>query len=1101
MALSNRDRIGKSLDIFTEAYRPWVVLQLKSRHGEDGEKKGQELLEQSTRSGDRKPKGVGDWDVSNLLTVINGEWPYLFSKKLGQADRSMLHELQEVRNQWAHQKPFSTNDTQRAMDTIVRLLKAISAEEPVVEAEKLLGEVMRTRFAEMQRTASGRAKKEATKGNPREGLHPWREIVQPHPDVRNGTFTQAEFAADLAQVHRGDAHPEYGDPKEFFRRTYLTEGLSGLITNAIKRLNGNGGHPVVELQTNFGGGKTHSMLALYHLVGGTPAGSLSGIDALLQELGLPEIPETARSVLVGTAFSPGKPLTVDGLTINTIWGRMAYQLGGKDAYAIVSECDANKSAPGSDDLVELFKSVGPCLILIDEWVAYCRQTYETSDLPGGSFDQNMTFAQALTEAVKAAPQALLVASLPQSRIEVGGDGGQEALTILQNTFSRIEFNWRPATQDESYEIVRRRLFEPIDDPRLFAERDAVIRAFTDMYRQNRNEFPQQSYETVYDDRMELAYPIHPELFDRLYEDWSSMEEFQRTRGVLRLMAMVVHSLWSRNDSSLLILPGMVSIDDSEVQSELTRYLAPNWAVIIETNVDGPNSVPNRIDNEIGRFGQYWATRRVARTIYMGSAPVEDQANKGLDIRNVRLGCAQPGENVACFGDALRQLGNQATNLYADGSRYWFSTQPNVLSLAKDNAVRFGEIELQNEIHQRLKETPVASGTFAGVHAAPESSSDVPDDCDARLVILPVSKPHVANDESSTAVTASIEYLEKRGNAPRLNRNTLVFLAVDKAKLDELMKAVAIFLAWKGIWEHRERLNLDPHNTAMAKSKKEESEKGVNVRIPEAFQWLISPTQDDPTDKVAFPLSRLSGGDGLVDRVWTKLERGGEIVKEIAGTVLRMYMDRHLWKDQDHLDVRSLADYFAQYPYLPRLARRDAILEAIREGASSTVWDPETFAYAERYDEGKYYGLTAGRMPTVRDDGHSVIVKPEVAKPLLEKPAEGGASVGGEPDEGTKQVDGALVAPELKGKGDTTTPPSLPKRFNGEISLPAASAGMKFSDIMQEVVQHFSSDPDNEVTIQVEVVAKSPSGFDENVQRATRENSNTLGFHRAEFEEE
>ena len=1102
MALSNRDRVGKALDLFTEAYRPWVVLQLKSRHGEDGEKKGQELVEQSSRSGDRKAKGSKDWDVPNLLTIIQGEWPYLFGKKLGKAERSMLHELQVVRNDWAHQNAFSTNDAHRAMDTIVRLLKAISAGKQVAEAETLLGEVMRTKFAEMQRTAQGRAQREATQGNPREGLRPWREIIQPHPDVRSGNFTQAEFAADLAQVHRGDALPEYGEPKEFFRRTYLTEGLSGLIENAIKRLTGKGGQPVIELQTNFGGGKTHSMLALYHLASGATTADLSGIDVLLKEKDLPAIPETKRSVLVGTAISPGNPKEVDGLTINTLWGRMAYQLGGKDGFSKVAKCDDNGTSPGSDDLVELFNSVGPCLILIDEWVAYCRQTYETSGLPGGSFDQNMTFAQALTEAVKAAPQALLVASLPQSRIEVGGDGGQEALTILQNTFARLEFNWRPATQDESYEIVRRRLFEPIQDPTVFADRDAVIRAFTDLYRKNPNEFPQQACETAYDNRMEAAYPIHPELFDRLYEDWSSMEEFQRTRGVLRLMAMVIHTLWSRNDTSLLILPGMVSIDDPEVQSELTRYLTPPWAVIIETNVDGPNAVPTQIDNEISRFGQFWATRRVARSIYLGSAPVDDQSGRGLNVGNIRLGCAQPGENVACFGDALRQLSNQAAHLYADGSRYWFSTQPNVLSMAKGNAERIEDADRVNEIHGRLKRISAPSNTFAGIHAAPETSADVPDECDARLVILPVDKGHVANDESSAAMNAAMEYLEKRGNSPRLNRNTLVFLAVDKGKLDELKEAVAIYLAWDGIWNDRDRLNLDPHNTSMAKNKKEESDRGVNARLPEAFLWLINPTQNDPTEKITFQASRLTSGEGLAERAWKKLERDGDMVKGIAGTVLRMHLDRHLWKDQDHLDVRKLADYFVQYPYLPRMARRDAVLDAISDGASSTVWDPETFAYAERFEDGKYFGMSPGNVPMIHDDGNSVIVKPDVAREHLAKQTPSADPDTGEqlpPDGGI--TEGEVPPVDQPGPGTEPKPATSPKRFHGSIELPAASAALKFSDLMNEVVQHFSSDPDNEVKIRVEVEASSNQGFDENVQRTVRENSNTLGFNSSEFEEE
>ena len=534
-----------------------------------------------------------------------------------------------------------------------------------------------------------------------------------------------------------------------------------MLLNAIKRLSGQGGHPVIELQTNFGGGKTHSMLALYHLVSGVPVSDLTGLDVLMGEAGVNALPKAKRAVLVGTALSAGTTGTdEDGLSLRTLWGRLAYQLGGKEAFDLLRESDENGTAPGSDDLVRMFQQVGPALILIDEWVAYCRQMYETPGLPGGSFDSNMTFAQALTEAVKAVPTAMLVASLPQSQVEVGGEGGAQALTRLEHTFGRMEFNWRPASAEESYEIVRRRLFEPITDPRLFADRDAVVRAFGTQYRQNAAEFPAECREADYERRMEAAYPIHPELFDRLYNDWSSLEEFQRTRGVLRLMAAVIYTLWSRSDRSLAILPSLVPIDEPAVESELTRYLTPNWPVIIEKDVDGPNSLPCRMDTESARFGRLWATRRVARTIYLGSAPVAGQANKGLDMRRVRLGCVQPGENIAVFGDALRQLGDQAAHLYADGARYWYSTQPNVGHVARDRAAQQQEDDCFAEIRARLKKQQNQRGGFAKIYPAPDSSGDVPDETDGRLVILPPEKAHTNGVADSPALLATKEFLDK-----------------------------------------------------------------------------------------------------------------------------------------------------------------------------------------------------------------------------------------------------------------------------------------------------------------------------------------------------
>ena len=218
-------------------------------------------------------------------------------------------------------------------------------------------------------------------------LKPWREIVVPHQDVRGGTYQQAEFAADLWQVHvGGDVAPEYGDAREFYRRTYLTRSLRGLITNAIKRLAGKGGDSVVQLQTNFGGGKTHSMLALYHLVSGKTAGDMPGIEALLKESEVERLPKAKCVVLVGNRLSPGNPRVMqDGTRLHTLWGELAWQLGGKEAYELIRADDEHGTSPG-DRLQELFTTYGPCLILIDEWVAYARQLHEDSDLPGGSFE-------------------------------------------------------------------------------------------------------------------------------------------------------------------------------------------------------------------------------------------------------------------------------------------------------------------------------------------------------------------------------------------------------------------------------------------------------------------------------------------------------------------------------------------------------------------------------------------------------------------------------------------------------------------------------------------------------------------------------------------
>src|SRR5450755_4911111 len=363
----------------------------------------------------------------------------------------------------------------------------------------------------------------------------------------------------------------------------------------------------------------------------------------------------------------------------------------------------------------MFVEYGPCLILIDEWVAYARQLHDQSDLPAGGFETQFSFAQVLTESAKLVNNCLLVISLPASDtsgsphaqaddVEVGGQRGREALDRLRNVVGRVESSWRPASAEEGFEIVRRRLFEPLADPAQFKDRDVVASAFADFYRTQQAEFPPECRDSDYEKRIKAAYPIHPEIFDRLYNDWSTLVKFQRTRGELRLMAALIHSLWEKGDRNPLILPSTIPIDDARVQSELTRYLSDVWAPIIEKDVDGPNSLPLRIDAEQPNLGKLHATRRVARTIYMGSAPTASAAHRGLEDRRVKLGCVMPGESPAVFGDALRRLAATATYLYQDGPRFWYATQPTVTKLAEDRAeqLKRDPDKVAQELDERLR---------------------------------------------------------------------------------------------------------------------------------------------------------------------------------------------------------------------------------------------------------------------------------------------------------------------------------------------------------------------------------------------------------------
>ena len=772
MAMTNHERVGNAMDLLKAGLGPFVDREVK------GALESRRLDAFKLRDYAEDPalakKRTADWDVAGLLKLMWETWNDVFRRILGPAERSLVSELRGHRNRWAHQESFSSDDAYRALDSVGRLLAAVSAPQSD-ELDRLKMELLRVRFDEQARGERRRRAGAAFESAAAAGLKPWREIVTPHKDVASGRYQQAEFAADLWQVHLGEGTDEYRDPVEFFRRTYLTESLKGLLVGAIHRIAGRGGDPVVQLQTNFGGGKTHSMLALHHLFSGTAPGELAGIDAVLQEAQATELGTARRVVLVGNKISPGNPVTKDdGTVVRTLWGELAWQLGGRNAFARIADDDEKATNPG-DALRALFNEYGPCLILIDEWVAYARQLHDQSDLPAGSFETQFTFAQALTESVKLADRCLLVISLPASDtggsphtqaddVEVGGQRGREALDRLRNVVGRVESSWRPASAEEGFEIVRRRLFEPFSDPEQFKDRDVVARAFAELYRTQHQEFPPECRDVDYERRVRAAYPIHPEIFDRLYTDWSTLVKFQRTRGVLRLMAAVIHSLWEKGDRNPLILPANISIDDPRVQFELTRYLTDNWVPVLERDVDGPSSLPLRMDGEVPNLGKLAASRRVARAIYLGSAPTAEAAHRGIEDRRIKLGCVMPGESPAVFGDALRRLAGAATFLYQDGPRYWYSTQPTVTKLAEDRAeqLKRDPDKVTQELGARLRADLRNAGEFNRVHPLPQSGQDVPDDRDARLVVLGIDTPY-SKERGNPAETAAKAILESRGS--------------------------------------------------------------------------------------------------------------------------------------------------------------------------------------------------------------------------------------------------------------------------------------------------------------------------------------------------
>lgn len=1139
---SNHEKVRQGERILLFALSDYVCKELKQTYGADWWEDG--VLDILYDDQKRDLPLAGDWgtlvdslDMAAALRLFDLHWRNIFSRKLSIDHRTWAKELMGVRNKLAHLggKDFTDDDTWRALDTMARLAEQIDPE-TAEEIREILRELRYgSAGGSMDGTAAVSAPQAAAPNTsgilqsvPLSSLPSWRDVIKPHPDVAAGRYKNAEFAADLAQVARGEGSFEYRDPVEFFARTYVTEGMAGLLMQALRRIGGKDGEPVIQLKTAFGGGKTHSMLALYHMLRGTvPLDKIPAVQPVLARAGLSTLPKANVAVLVGTAIDPTRvqrPPHMPGIMIHTLWGEMAAQLaasaGNPKLYDYVKEADKKGVSPGSEALKNLFDAAGPCLILMDELVAYAKKIYGVDGLPAGSFDNFISFIQEVTEAARASKNSLVVASIPESEIEIGGPAGQAALESIAHTFGRMEAIWKPVTANEGFEVVRRRLFLDCEDT---DARDRVCAAFSEMYHANQDVFPVEARELEYRERMISCYPIHPEVFDRLYEDWATLERFQRTRGVLRLMAAVIHELWMGSDAGLLILPGSLPMDIPSVRDELTRYLPDGWIALVDSEVDGKKATPYKKDQENARLGKFLAARRVARTIMLGSAPsVRAQSVRGIESTRISLGVVQPGENISVFKDALSTLETSLSYLYTNPSRsrYWYDTRPTLRKTVTDRASQIADANVVREIETRLRKCRKES-PFAGLHICPASSLDVPDEQAARLVLLRPTETHTVHKADSAAMTAAVDVLNNRGsNTPRIYRNMLLFVAADAGLMNDLQQDVRLYLAWQSIQNDRESLNLDAAQNRETESSLRAAHDTVDAHLREAYCWLLIPYVDRADVKtVQWEVPRIGGDESIVTKAAKKALADEAVIPRWAPMLLKMELDSLLWASSDHLPVKTLWEQLCTYCYLPRLAAEEVLMQAIREGVNSDQY----FALAAGFDGSRYIDLMFSRSVSYVDKS-ALLVKMSVAQTQIaaeeaKRQAEMEAAASGSDhtvapygNNGHGDMTDGSADTAHGGVADGSSPygPSVPavstpapakkRRFFLSAALDTTRINRDVQNYVEEIIRHLTSEDGTRVTISLEVEAESDNGFSPQTIRTVSENARTLGAKDAGFEE-
>lgn len=1057
-------------------------------------------------------------DIYGLLKTMIDQWRDVFDDAFARNEkfkvRNFLSTAFDARNATAHLAlPLTDAEALRYLDAMVCLARAVKGPKKEVDEVERLYEAQRrdglTTPEGAESPAAPAPQPQATgtlslgledtaalSGNSR----PWIEVAFPHPDVLANRYKQSEFAADLAAVDMGQASEDYATPENFFRITFLTEGLQRVVRTALERLSGKGGDPVLGLQTSFGGGKTHTMLALYHLANAGDLKLLKGVAELADTLGIDSWKPAKTAVFVGTAKGVDSSLVLkDGPKVRTLWGYIAWRLAGDEGLELVREAEAAGTNPGSELMVEVFRKAGPSVVLLDEVVAFARQ------LPDERFEAFLSFIQSLTEAAKMVPDVLVVGSLPESAQEAGGAKGLEALQRLEKVFGRTGSPWLAAHGNETYEIVRRRLFQELDGEGERA-RDETVKAFHALYKGNPGEFPAHVREQRYADLLRLSYPIHPELFERLSKDWSSLPNFQRTRGVLRFMANVVSVLWQQRARDPLILPARVPIADERVKASVIYPLDPAYSAVVDSEVDGDGSLPARMESATTRrISQARAATRAARAVFLCSAPTVGQPHHGVTGQAIRLAAAEPGDQLAIFGEALRELHEKATYLYEDAGRYWFSTQPTLNRLADERAKVLPPHEVDAEIVRVLMgEANHRGGTgFAKIYAAPDEPSAVDEANALSLVILGPASVHTRGAAGSAAVDQTTDALTRCRTSQRRYRNTLIFSAPDEAALGTAREVVRKGMAWKSIEREADKGELRKQLTQgqiddvrdRAKTSGDAAEKAIRA----AWTHILYAEKDEGAlDGRPFEIAQTTllarDRPSIAASVYEKLSsRGDSIVKDTLGPRMLMAKLAGLWPaEQSHIPIADLKEWFASYVYLPKL-RDPAVLEsAIAEGVSTS--DP-LFGYADRYDEAtaRYEALAYGKLaPTVFQAG-AVIVRKEVAAEAA-RPAPAGSGVGVAPVVGPSEPGDGQLGQSGGGSESPTQPTNRkPRRFFGVVEIDTIRPIKSFETIVNAVVAELQRRPGAKITLTLDIDATHDDGFDENDVGVIRDNTKQLKF--------
>jgi hypothetical protein len=788
-------------------------------------------------------------------------------------------------------------------------------------------------------------------------LKPWHEIAIPHEDIRQGRLSESVFAANLWAVVQastpeiyGDTNLEvpavYTDPEAFFSKTYLTSGLSNVLKKVAQALSGDseGGERIISLQTSFGGGKTHSLVALWHLARHIDVIKNSPACAEVRKSLGKTLPKRVQAVAVFTNQTcdpiQGRH-TPSGVHTRTIWGELAFQLGGNALYNEIEANDQSLVVP-KGVFAKILQRAAPCLILIDELADYCVGASAVKVVDSNLADQTISFVQELTEAASQVNGVALIATLPASYMEVASsERGQEILGSLERRFGRMSSDLRPVADQEIYEVVRRRLFDTLGE---LAEQKKVIDAYLKMYQQHPNEVPGEATKGTYRDRMLQSYPFHPTLIDAFYLRWGSHGEFQRTRGVLRLLASIVGDLWQRRNmetqSQPLIQPAHIHWSIDALHSALTRLWGAGYETVVAADVIGEKANAIQLDEERGEdYRREKIAQGLTSAILLGSFGGQGE-RAGFSTKDLKLCVNRPTLNWGYTDGALLELENRAFHLHFPsagnlGKRYWFDTRPTLINLIVRYRQQFSSEIFDAEILELLREQTSVLRSDWRILVNPEI--DLPEQRSLNLLILPPQHVHTENGGTGqphlpSSVEAHIMRLSKKcGRGDRLYRNTLLFLIPSSRGLSRLRAAFIDSVALEAVKKDYGG-QLDNEQTAELADRLSKARKAVSETLGSAYSYIA---RVEGAQIRFVPISDVrSNFAEHLQSAWKQVVEEEEWVLRSVGSVTLQNVG--LVPKENGLRVKDAIEAFIRYTDKPMIVSREAVLNGLTHACKDRV---------------------------------------------------------------------------------------------------------------------------------------------------------------------